>query len=264
MFFILSKIVWFVIQPLAAIVLLGALGLVLRWFGVPRLGTTALVLACVALLIVVFSPLGLLMMSGLENRFPRPQLPETVTGIVVLGGSFDTRVARTRDLVEFNEAADRLTATVTLARRYPDAKILFTGGVAAILEDDIPEVRPAAAFFDAMGLPRDRLILEGKSRNTVENAEHSRALVDPQPGDTWLLVTSAFHMPRAVGCFRKVGFDVIPYPVDYRTPAGAVAWRPSTMVTRNVEKVDIALREYIGLLAYWWTGRIESVFPAPR
>ncbi|MCQ8782477.1 YdcF family protein [Mangrovibrevibacter kandeliae] len=263
MFFLLSKLAWFVLQPLVALLLLAACGWGLRRLGLPALGGIALGLSVVGLLLVLFSPLGLLMMNGLEQRFPKPELPERIDGIVVLGGSFDTRVARARGGDELNEAADRVTQAAALALRYPDAKLLFTGGVAAVLEDDIPEVDAAKTFFTSLGIPQERILLEGKARNTAENAVYSKPLANPQPGETWLLVTSAYHMPRAVGCFRSAGFDVLPYPVDFRTPSGPALWRPSSLVLRNAEKVDFALREYLGLFAYWMSGRIDSLFPRP-
>ena len=204
------------------------------------------------------------MMASLEDRFPRPEMPETVAGIVVLGGAFDTRIARTRGRSEFNEAADRATEALILARRYPEAKILFSGGDAAILAQDIPETLSAKEFFLGAGLSPDRLILDDQARDTFENAVFARQLADPKPGETWLLVTSAFHMARAVGCFRQAEFDVLPYPVDYRTPGGAEVWRPSSASVRNVEKVHFAIREYLGLLAYWVQGRTDALFPAPE
>lgn len=220
--------------------------------------------ALLALVLCSLTPLGLAMTAYLENRFPRPDLPERVDGIVVLGGAFDTRVARTRGIIEFNEAADRATEALILARRYPDARVIFSGGVAAVLEEDIAETVPAKAFFLGAGLSPDRLVLEAKARDTFENALYAKEAADPQPGETWLLVTSAYHMPRSVGCFRQVGFDVVPYPVDYRTPAGAALWRPSSATTRNLEKVHFAIREYLGLLAYWIEGRTDALLPAPR
>ncbi len=203
------------------------------------------------------------MTAFLEDRFAQPELPEQITGIVVLGGSFDTRVARTRGEPELNEAADRVTAALALAQRYPQAKILFSGGVAAVLEDDIPETEAAQAFFGAQGFDPARLLLDGRARDTYENAVYSKALADPKPVQTWLLVTSASHMPRAVGCFRVAGFDVTPYPVDYRTPEGSAVWRPSSTTTRNLEKVHFAIREYLGLAAYYLTGRTDALVPAP-
>ncbi|WP_102958481.1 YdcF family protein [Mangrovicella endophytica] len=263
MFFILSKIAWMLLQPLVAIALLVLAALLLRLLGFPRTSTGLGVVAAVFFAVAVFSPLGLLMIAALENRFPRPSLPEHVDGIVVLGGSFDTRVATTRFEPELNEAGDRVTSAVALALRYPEAKVIFSGGVAAVFDDDVSEADSAEQLFSSLGLPKGRLILESRARNTVENALFSKELGAAKPGETWLLVTSAYHMPRAVGCFRTAGFDVVPYPVDYRTPAGAAVWRPSTDTTRNLEKVHFAIREYIGLMAYRLTGRTDALFPAP-
>ena len=251
------------LQPLVAILLLALLG-VLAWrLRFRRIGAAIAALSLVVLAVCSLTPAGLLMTAYLEDRFPRPELPEHVTGIVVLGGSFDTRVARTRGEPELNEAADRVTEAMALAHRYPQAKILFSGGVAAVLEDDIPETDAAKAFFAAQGLDPARLLLDGRARDTYENAVYSKVIADPKPGETWLLVTSASHMPRAVGCFRAAGFDVTPYPVDYRTPSGPAVWRPSSATTRNLEKVHFAIREYLGLAAYYLTGRTGSLIPGP-
>jgi uncharacterized SAM-binding protein YcdF (DUF218 family) len=264
MFFIVSKIVGYVLQPIVLVLLLLVGSGILALLGWRRMAWTAGGGAVLILAVIALSPLGLVMLAQLENRFPRPAaLPERVAGIVVLGGAVDTRVGRTRGVDELNEAADRMTEAMVLARRYPEARVLFSGGVAAILEEDIPETDLARNFFTGLGLAPERLMLEDRSRNTAENAVYSRELADPKPGETWLLVTSAFHMPRSVGCFRAAGFEIVPYPVDYRTPAGPTVWRPSTFVTRNMEKVQLATREGLGLAAYWWTGRIPELFPGP-
>ncbi|EAU42799.1 hypothetical protein FP2506_08156 [Fulvimarina pelagi HTCC2506] len=265
MFFYLAKIGWFVLQPLVAIILVAFAGWIAFLFGFRRTGKSFFVLAALSLAIVSVSPLGLAMTAYLENRFERPvPMPAEVDGIIVLGGAFDTRVARTRGVIELNEAADRASVSVALARTYPGADVLFSGGVAAAFREDIPETQSAEQFYLGLGLDPNRLKLDGKARDTFENAVYAKALADPQPGETWLLVTSAYHMPRAMGCFRTVGFDVVPYPVDYRTPEGADVWRPSTATTRNLEKVHFAIREYIGLAAYWAAGRTDSLVPGPE
>lgn len=262
MFFVASKVVWYLVQPLVVVLVLLAAGLLALAFHHVRSGVVLTGLAFALLALVSLSPLGLLMMSVLEERIPRAELPEEVAGIVVLGGAFDTRIARTREEPEMNDAADRVTAAVALSRRYPQARIVFSGGSAAVFAEDIPESVPAREMFLSLGLSPDRLVLEERSRNTYENAVFSRELVDPQPGETWVLVTSAFHMARSVGCFRTAGFDVVPFPVDYRTPAGGAVWQPSSATIRNVEKVHFAIREYIGLIAYRATGRTDALFPS--
>lgn len=264
MFFFLSKIAWFVFQPLVAIIVLFGLGLLCRAVRLRRLSIALQAFAGAFLVVAVLTPAGAVMTAVLENRFPRPELPAEVAGVIVLGGSFDTLVAKSRGEAELNEAADRITAGVALARRYPDAKLVFTGGISTILEDDSREADSALAVFRSLGLPESRLVLESRARNTAENAAYVKALVRPKPGEVWLLVTSAFHMPRSVGCFRVAGFDVLPFPVDYRTVVGPGLYRPSSAVTRNVEKLSLAAREYVGLVAYRLTGRIDALFPAPQ
>jgi uncharacterized SAM-binding protein YcdF (DUF218 family) len=105
--------------------------------------------------------------------------------------------------------------------------------------------------------------LENKSRNTAENAEFSKELARPRPGETWLLVTSAYHMPRSVGLFRKVGFPVVPWPSDYRTSGreGVGFFRDNEVDA--LQNTTLALREWIGLIAYWLSGRIDSILPGP-
>ncbi len=261
MFFYLSKIFWFVVQPLALVMILMAVGFVAGLAGWRRAAAWLSGAGFVSLLVLGLSPLGLLMMNALEDRIPRPPLPDRVDGIIILGGSLDTRVSGTRGEPELNDAADRVTEGVALARRFPQARVIFSGGTAAVLFDDISEAGVAGRLMESLGLEPDRIELEDRSRDTYENAVETRRMAEPKPGEVWLLVTSAFHMPRAVGCFRMAGFDVVPWPVDYRTPSGAAVWRPSSANIRNVEKVHFAIREYIGLAAYWLSGRTDALLP---
>ena len=105
--------------------------------------------------------------------------------------------------------------------------------------------------------------MERRSRNTQENAEFSKALVNPKDGERWLLVTSAYHMPRSVGLFRKAGFAVEPYPVDWRVGGASDLLRFAPVAAEGLERTDIAMREWIGLTAYWASGRIDQWFPGP-
>lgn len=265
MFFILSKVVWYLVQPLVIVMLFLAVGLLACAFRFVRTGIAVAGIGLTLLVVASITPAGLLMMNVLEERIPPippEQLPAQVAGIVVLGGAIDTRIARTRQIPELNDAADRITAAVALSRRYPEARLIFSGGSAAVLAEDIAESIPARELFLSLGVPEDRLLLEERSRNTYENAVFSREIAQPQPGETWLLVTSAFHMARSVGCFRQAGFAIVPYPVDYRTPSGAAVWQPSSASIRNVEKVHFSIREFIGLAAYWMTGRTDALFPS--
>ncbi len=121
----------------------------------------------------------------------------------------------------------------------------------------------AVKELEALGVPHDRITAEEQSRNTVENAVFSRLVAQPKPGERWLLVTSAFHMPRAIAAFRAAGFTVEAYPVDWRTRGPIDATRPFAALTDGLAMTDVAVHEWIGLLVYRLTGRTTELFPAP-
>jgi uncharacterized SAM-binding protein YcdF (DUF218 family) len=261
MFYLLSKVFWAVAQPLGLIVLLLLLGIALLALGRRRLAMTANVLAVLMLTLCAFSSLGFLIIRPLEDRFSRPtEMPQTVAAIIVLGGSTHARVSTARGISELNEAGDRLVDAVVLARRYPEARLIFSGG-AGILEPGEAEAATAERFFVAMGIAPERLTLEGESRNTDENADFTAAMIGEVSGPV-LLVTSAFHMPRSVGLFRRVGLDVIPWPTDYRSSGSEGFGLDVANPAHNVNTISIATKEWIGLAVYYWTGKIADIFPA--
>jgi uncharacterized SAM-binding protein YcdF (DUF218 family) len=141
---------------------------------------------------------------------------------------------------------------------------VFSGGGGTLLEDEAAEAGAVRRFAGALGIDPDRILVEDRSRTTEENAAFSKALVEPKPGERWLLVTSAWHMPRAVGCFRQAGFGVTAYPVDFRTRGASDARRPFAFVSDGLRRVDVAAREWAGLLAYRLAGRVPELFPGPE
>jgi uncharacterized SAM-binding protein YcdF (DUF218 family) len=261
MVFVLSKLFWTVAQPATLLWLILLAGLArLRWSR-RRHGIGLLVIAALGFGILIVLPVGDWAIAPLEQRFPPPApLPAQVEGIVLLGGAVDVDVTAAHDQVALNDAAERITATLALARRYPAARIVVSGGNGSLASKAPGEAAPTARLLTEDGLDPARLVLEDHSRTTFENAVQSQALVEPKAGETWLLVTSAAHMPRAVGCFRHVGWEVVPYPVDYR--AGA-SWWTMPGLERHLATLDLALHEWIGLVAYRMLGRIDSLFPGP-
>lgn len=262
MFFILSKLVWFVLSPVNLVILLAALAGVLAFTRLARYARWLGGFALLALVLMAFSPLPRIIVRPLEDRFPQQEAAKgPVAGVVVLGGA----IGVARGDVVMNYAAARMTKMIELARLHPQAKIVFTGGAANLVSPVIKtEADGARLLFEGLGLPPDRLILEDKSRNTVENAVFTRRLVDPKPGERWLLVTSAWHMPRAMGVFRKAGFAVEAFPVDYLT-AGEPAdfLRPYVRAPRGLSIADDGFKEWVGLLAYWFAGYTDALFPGP-
>ena len=167
-------------------------------------------------------------------------------------------------LRQINSAGDRITAMLDLARRYPKATLVYTGGDGSLLQDGDSEAPVAGRLLEDAGLANGRVVLELKSRTTQENAVFTRRLVDPKPGQLWLLVTSAVHMPRSVANFRAAGFDVEAYPVDFRTAGWQDAWKPFDRISYGLARADIAAHEWIGLVALRLTGRSSELLPSPK
>ena len=250
--------------PTNLLLLLGLIGVVLLATRFVSLGRRLMVGSILMLAICGFSPLGNLLLYPLEARFPPWDAGHGAPdGIIVLGGSIDPDLSMAHERPAIRSAADRIVVAAELARKYPNARILFTGGSANLISTDAKEADFAVEVFDALGIDKARLTIERRSRNTYENAAFSKAMVAPKPGERWLLVTSAFHMPRAVGLFRKVGFAVEPYPVDWRVGSPfdpASIWQGAG---DGLGRTDTAIREWIGLLAYRLAGRTDSLFPGP-
>ena len=181
----------------------------------------------------------------------------------MLGGAISPDVSAARNEVALNESAERMTAAVVLAQRYPAARILFTGGSGALTQDESAEAQIALRLFASFDIARARILVEDRSRNTIENAEFSKEIAQAMPGERWLLVTSAYHMPRAVGAFRKVSFAIEPYPVDWRTSGQADLLGSFQTLSGGLQRTDTAVREWVGLVVYWLTGRSSALFPGP-
>lgn len=265
MFFYVAKVLWIVAQPSSLIAIALVLGAILwaraaRW---QRLGRRLLFGGLAGLVVCGLTPLSDLLIRPLENRFQRPDLSRggPVAGVIVLGGAIGAISHPPRELASLNESGERMTEAVALARRFPDARVVFTGGSGALLGGGQPESVTMARLLEALGVAKERTVLENRSRDTYENAVFSKLLVEPRPGQRWLLVTSAWHMPRAIGCFRKAGFPVEPWPVDYRTSRRLRL--AGSNVADGLRRVDFVTREYIGLAVYALTGRTSALLPGP-
>lgn len=225
-----------------------------------RAGAILAVLSLAAL--AGFSPLGNMLLTPLEQRFPEQVYPAKIDGIIVLGGSYDTVSHAYMSTIVLREDTEPLAVMVDLANRYPDAKIIFSGGTAS--DVGASEADIAKNFFVSFGIAPDRIVTEGRSQTTEENARFTARLLEPTSSAQWLLVTSSYHMPRAIGAFRKAGFNVSAFPVGFRTHGWTDMWKPEATAEENLRRVDVALHEWIGLLEYKRKGYSDSLFAAPR
>jgi len=267
LFFYLSKIFWVVVQPDHFLLLMLFVGLLLwrRLLGVLMVWSSVLIMLALS----VF-PIANYLLEPLEQRFPKPdltQLEAPIAGIIVLGGGEEAELSAVHNMPQFNRAAERLMVLPALMLRYPQAKVIFTGGSGSLLKPEYRGGDVAKQWLTEQGLGA-RLIVERDSRNTFQNAIYTREIIDELKktdkvddlvGGKWLLVTSAFHMPRSVGVYRQAGVDVIPYPVDFRQLNSQI----QLSLNANMVELNQVVREWIGLGAYYLTDKTAELFPRP-
>ena len=258
MFFTASKVGWFVANPTNLLIFTGILACILLAWGARRAGLLLAATGAIGLLILGGTPAPNLLMRTLEDRFAQVANPGHVDGVIILGGA----IGETRGRIKMNEAASRMTEGMALARRFPQARIVFTGGEGSLIGSEGNESDATATLFRQMGLEGERFIYENASRNTRENALFTRDRVQPKPGERWLLITSAYHMPRAVGCFQAVGFPVIPYPVDFYSDGDARdLWQVPRSFANGLRMSETAIKEWVGLIVYRLQGYTPSLLP---
>lgn len=259
-----SEIIFFVLRPSNALVLLLVVAVVCLLLGANRIGLVLVTLATVGFVLAGFAPLGKLLLRPLEDRYEKPEpMPESVTGILVFGGAIKGDIASVRQIPEVNDDADRLIAVADLAKRYPDALVAISNGPKPEA-GEIGNAEFAARLFESFGVARDRIRIEDRALSTWENALYLKELLKPKPGDTWIVVTSAWHMPRTMGILEKVGWSgLVPWPVDYRTLGNgdASAWTPS--MADGLFQSNVAAREWLALIAYYLTGKTPALVPGP-
>lgn len=258
-FFIASKLIWALISPDSLIVILGAgawFALVVGWTKLSR----HLLAACALLLISVAAfPVGEWLIYPLENRFPaNAALPAQADGIIVLGGSMDPTKSEAWGQSEIGAAAERLTTLMYMAQLYPQAQIVYTGGSGSVTNQQFKEADYARFLFEQLNMGERAILYETESRNTAENASNSKVLVNPSPSQEWILVTSAFHMPRSVGIFCQAQWPVTAYPVDHYSRRGDLL-RLNFAFADNLGVLRTAMREWVGLIAYRITGRTDRL-----
>lgn len=257
MFFSIAKVFWILCQPLTLLGFLMVIGLV---FSKTSGGRKLLVSVCAVFLLLGFSPIGNNLLWYLEDMYELPTvLPKKIDGIIVLGGSIEGKLTYAHGQPQINDNAERLTEFVKLARLYPQAKLVFSGGDGSLFQSSGTESKIASIIFKDIGFSSSTLVFEDKSKNTYENMVFSKELVNPQPGETWVLVTSAFHLPRSVAIFSSNGWPVIPYPAGYITE-GTYDYTPTVDVLGNYYKLQVAVREIVGIIAYTLTERIKPAY----
>lgn len=261
LFFWASKLIWALISPDSLLLLLMLAAWLLLRMGMPRGARAVLGFTCLVTLTIALLPVGEWLFHPLETRFEtNPPLPAEVDGILVLGGSVLPVLSQAWQQTETNDAAERLQAFVALARRYPQAKLAFSGGSGNPRRLEYRETEAIVSYLQQAGLGDREVVLESESRNTWENAVYSKSLLNPGQEERWILITSAFHMPRAMGIFCQQDWPMLPWPVDHRSERGSLL-RVQFQLATNLLALRDASKEWTGLLAYALSGKSDSLFP---
>lgn len=263
MFFYLSKsLMWF--ASLGNIVsLLFLVGVALLFLNKIRWAKIFCGLSFLLLFLFGSLSLGSYIQNQLENRFPVPEkLPNEIEGIIVLGGVLDATITDSRKKLSLNGNIERVTSLIPLTKKYPDTTVIFTGGSGLLKRPDLKEAVKMKPLLQAVIQKSNKLVIENKARNTYENAVFTKKRIMGKGQGPWILVTSAFHMPRSVGVYRQQGINIIPYPVDFKTRQN-VNFNLSFSPISGITGFDSSLHEWLGLFAYYLTGKTSQIFPAP-
>ena len=262
LFFWLSKLVWLFLSPDSLLFLLILTSLVLLFLDKQHIAKYLLSITSGLLIIIAFFPIGEWLLYPLESRFQaNPVLPEKIDGIIVLSGAEDPFLSHLWHQVELGGAAERDFTFLALARQYPDAKLVFTGGSGSLSKQEFKAADVAKILFAQQGFDVARILFERESRNTYENVIYSYEAVKKKKNENWILVTTAWHMPRSVGLFCKTGWSVIPYPVDHSTQPGHLL-RTNFNLASQLIKLNTAIKEWLGLIAYYISGKTTALLPS--
>ena len=258
LFLVASKTVWLLIRPETLLVVLFAIALVFLLLGRTVAASRSLAVALTLTIAIGVFPVGNFLLNPLERAYTAQPAVTQPAGILVLGGAEDRAPNYAGKVAQVNDAGDRLITAMQLVRQHPEAVVLYTGGKVALTPVAQGTFQLGPDILRQLGLSEDRMIVEGRSRTTAENATLSRAMA-PDTEGPWILVTSAFHMPRALGTFCAAGWrNLVPYPTDYR--GGKIRDQIGWNLAENLTDLNIGVKEWVGLLAYRITGRTVAFF----
>ncbi|MFH2091180.1 MAG: YdcF family protein [Pseudomonadota bacterium] len=263
LFFYVSKILWMIFSPDIILVMLLITGVTLLFLKSHKRAKIVLSITVFLIVTITLFPAGDWLLYPLETRFPvQKALPACVDGIIVLAGAEKIYSSVLWQQVEFNESAERMFAFLHLIKQYPTARHLFIGGTGSLNLQEYKSTQVARQLLEEQGIDPDQILFESESKNTYENAIFSFQKINPKPGEQWVLITSASHMARSVGCFNKAGWLVIPYPVDHNVHEKTL-YRLTLDFSGNLKWLKYALSEWVGLGAYYLTGKTNQLFPGP-
>ncbi|MBT6338320.1 MAG: YdcF family protein [Desulfobacula sp.] len=264
LFFWISKLMWIVISPDSLLVILAIVGLALLYIGSYKKAKAFLGIMVFIMVMIAIFPAGEWLLSPLEMRFAtNPELPDKIDGIIVLAGGEDPYLSAQWDQVELGGASERNFAFMRFIRQYPDARHVFTGGSGSLKHPQYKSTHVAKKLYSELGIDTSKIVFEELSKNTYESVKLSKTLIKPKGNEKWVLITTSWHMPRSVGIFEKFDWPVIAYPVDHYTDPQDLL-RVSLSFSKNLNILKMAVKEWVGLVAYYLTGKTSALLPRPQ
>lgn len=260
MSFFLSKFLWFFFNPFTLFIFIFSIGFIFLIFKKYKISNYMFFIALSGLLSISIFPIGKFGIYLLEKEFHvQYAYPDKIDGILILSGATDPYLSKEYDSIELNSSAERLTESIFLINKHKKAKIVFSGGSGYLNHPDLDHAKVARKFFKKMNIKNKKIIYENKSRNTYENILFSKKIANPKQGETWLLVTSASHMKRAILISQKQKWKLIPYPVDFNQSKN-ISFKPSMNFFSNFVSFQKASHEWLGLFSHYLMGKTEKIF----
>jgi len=257
--YFLSKFIWVFLSPLNFLIIFLLFGFFLKQLNFKIFSKFIFIFCFCFFIIIGFFPTGQFLLFKLEHQYqPLEVLPKEIDGLIVLGGPSSAGLTAIYDQVHFNDGGERLTEAVLVIKKNQPRKIIFSGG-SSKQNFESSHAFVAKKFFHEMGINTNNIYFEYKSRNTYENILYSKKIINPKKNEKWIIITSSFHMLRAMKVSDKLEWSLIPYPVDYRTANNFSGFRFSFNLLNNINNFDLALHEYVGLVSYYLLGRTNEI-----
>lgn len=257
--YFLSKFIWVFLSPLNFLFILLLFSFFLKILNFKMFSKFILIFSFCFFIAIGFFPMGQFLLFKLEHQYQSLEvLPNEIDGLIVLGGPSNAGLTTIYDQVNFNDGGERLTEAVLVIKKSQPKKIIFSGGTSK-QNFESSHAFVAKKFFHEMEINTNNIYFEYKSRNTYENIFNSKITVNPKKNEKWIIITSSFHMPRAMKVADKLEWRLIPYPVDYRTAKNFSGFHFSFNLLNNINSLDLALHEYVGLISYYLLGRTNEI-----
>ena len=263
-FYSLSSMLWSTFQPVQALVYLLLLVLILSFFNKNKFSRIINSITIILFILVILLPNGTYLLWKLENAYTIPKsFPNKIDGILILGGGINPILTYEHSQTILNEKIERIIESVKLIKQFPDAKVIYSEGAPITAKINITNIDAVKFFYKQMGVNNKKIIFENKSRNTYENIIFSKKFINENDSNKWILLTSAYHMKRAMSVAAKLELNFIPYPVDYRLQT-AYNWKLVYIVKgrtflTNLNHFQLAIHEYIGLIVYYLTKKSNKI-----